>query len=55
MATVPGRRIPMSKLSKMESELIMLLRRHPDPMAAFLTAVQIITDHLEGEGEHNYV
>ena len=39
------------KLTKTESDLIEALRRYPDPMAAFLIAVQIITDHLEGE--HN--
>ena len=41
----------MAKLSKIESKLIMLLRAQPDPMATFLTAVQIVTDQLEGE--HN--
>lgn len=38
----------MSNLSKTESQLIMILRQHQDPVKAFATAVQIISEHLEG-------
>lgn len=43
----------MSKLSETEKRWIEYLRSTSDPVKAFATAVQIITDHLEGE--HNYV